>query len=133
MCVCYYCLTHLGKHSFWLILCSFCALLSGISHITDHRVNNYSWGNDFATLKNFRTKYFLINIFSGYIILKWFCNDKKFSTKHFWVGNYTWGDYFATIYYFRPKKFLVKIFSGLLFLRKWFSNNKNVRPKKFFD
>ena len=46
---------------------------------------NCSWGNDFKTIKYFRTKIFDHNFFHPQFPRKWFCNNKKFSTKHFFI------------------------------------------------
>jgi len=60
-------------------------------------VENYSPGNDFATIKIFEQKIF------------WY---------KFLVDNYSRGNDFATIKNLRPKIFLFQIFSGKLFSRK---------------
>jgi hypothetical protein len=60
-------------------------------------VDNYSPGNDFATIQNNRPKKILVEIFSG---------------------NYSRGNDFATIKNFRPKKFLGQNFLWITILEK---------------
>jgi len=70
---------------------------------------------------------------------KWFCNNKKISTKL--IGGYNGKCYlelrFSSIISTEkhipvkkfPKKILMKIFPRLLSLRKWFCNNKKISTK----
>ena len=93
-------------------------------------MNNYSRGNAFATIKNFRTENLLLKIFLWITIFKEIiCNDTNVSTKEFLVDNYSRGNNFAVIKNFRPKNFEWKFLVDNYSWGNYFIMIKNFQTK----